>query len=319
MSLRDKLRNRLTGYAFGKYNLEKQIEEILIKDEEYISGIEIIFYDEIMLLLAGIGSVLSILFGLIVSPIFFVFLLPITVLVYLSLDVELVYLTSERLIIERRTILEKLLKTSNIKSISLDQVAVISYSRAPFQYPSLFLSGLGVITIIVSLIYDTFSTSFIILLLPISLYLAYFGFRLTKRSIEISVIGVQRPFGVGRTKGAPLVFLNDLQNTIFERVHHTFHEDEASQELHEYPLQYSGKVKELIKQIKKPVQQKILQFLDENVMSKNQIVEQLSTYSKVEIDEAMRQLREKRYIYYHRGMKKWCLDKRVVINELENS
>ena len=67
MSIRDKLRNRLTGYIFGKYVLEKQIEGTLIKEEEYISGIEIIFYDEIMLLLALFGSIMSIALGIIIT------------------------------------------------------------------------------------------------------------------------------------------------------------------------------------------------------------------------------------------------------------
>lgn len=317
MSIRDKLRSRLTGYIFGKYVLEKQIEGTLIKEEEYISGIEIIFYDEIMLLLALFGSITSIALGIIINTLFFLILIPITTLVYFSLEVELIYLTSERLIIERRTILEKLLKTSNIKSISLDQVAVISYSRAPFQYPSLFLSAVGFITIIYSIVTNTNVILISIVLLPISLYLTYFGSRLTKRSIEISVIGVLRPFGIGRTKGAPLWFLNDLQNMIFERVHHTLHDDEEGADLHEHPLKYSGRVKELLKLIKKPLQKKILQLLDENIMSKEQIVEQCAEYSKTEIDEAMRLLRQKRYIYYHRGMKKWCLDKSTVISDLE--
>ncbi|MCE7733638.1 MAG: hypothetical protein GPJ54_02090 [Candidatus Heimdallarchaeota archaeon] len=319
MTIRDKLRNRLTGYIFGKYVLEKQIEGTLIKGEEYISGIEIIFYDELMLLLALFGSIASLTLGIIIDPLFFLILIPITSLVYFSLEVELIYLTSERLIIERRTILEKLLKTSNIKSISLDQVAVISYSRAPFQYPSLFLSALGFVTIILSFVYDVNAILIVIVLLPISLYLAYFGSRLTKRSIEISVIGVLKPFGVGRTKGAPLWFLNDLQNMIFERVHHTLHDDEEGQDLHENPLKYSGRVKELLKLIKKPLQKKILQLLDENVMSKGQIVEQCAEYSKTEVDEAMRQLRAIRYIYYHRGIKKWCLDQSTVISDLEDS
>jgi hypothetical protein len=319
MSIRDKLRNRLTGYIFGKYVLEKQIEGALIKGEEYISGIEIIFYDELMLILALFGSITSIVLGTIIDPLFFLILIPITTLVYFSLEVELIYLTSERLIIERRTILEKLLKTSNIKSISLDQVAVISYSRAPFQYPSLFLSALGIITIILSIIYQVNVIPITIVLMPISLYLAYFGSRLTKRSIEISVIGVLKPFGVGRTKGAPLWFLNDLQNMIFERVHHTLHEDKEAQHVYENPLKYSGRVKELLKLIKKPLQKKILQLLDENIMSKKHIVEQCVAYSKTEIDEAMRLLRQKRYIYYHRGMKKWCLDKSSVIGDLEDS
>ncbi|OLS29114.1 MAG: hypothetical protein HeimC2_03090 [Candidatus Heimdallarchaeota archaeon LC_2] len=316
--MRKILRNKITGFVFGKYYHEKQIDEILIKDEEYISGIEIIFYSEIILILTIFSVIASIILAFTLTPLFLILLIPALILIYFSLDIELIYLTSERLIIERRTIVEKMLKTSNIKSISLDQIAVISYSRAPFQFASLFLSLLGIVTISYSIMYDNFELAAVFSLTPISLYLAYYGLRLTKRSIEISVIGVAKPFGVGRVKGAPVWFLNDLQNMIFERVHHTFHSEE-SYDIHEFPLEYSGRVRELVKQLTRAVQKKIIQLLDEKTLSKNEIIDLMPNYSKTEIDEGMRQLRVKKYIYYHRSIRKWCLDKMTLISDLENN
>ncbi len=318
MTFRISLRGKITGFVFGKYNLQNEVENTLIKDEDYISGIEIIFYDEILLLLGFLSSLFVLYISISINPIFLLILIPITIVIYFSLEVELTYLTNERLIIERRTILEKLLKTSNIKSISLDQVAVISYSRAPFQYPSLFFSAIGYVLIGYSILYDYNSVDISLVLLPISLYLSYFGFRLTKRSIEISVIGVQKPFGIGRVKGAPLWFLNDLQDMIFERVHHTFH-DEESYNIHENPLEYSGRLKDLVKNVNRPIQKKVLLLLDEKILSKKEIMDQLVKYSKREVDEALRQLRVMKYVFYHRSMKKWCLDKMSVIEDLETT
>ena len=99
--MRQRLRNKITGFVFGKYYLEKEIDEVLIKDEEYISGIEIIFYSEIVLILTLFSSIASIILAFSQTPLFLILLIPALILIYFSLDVELVYLTSERLIIER--------------------------------------------------------------------------------------------------------------------------------------------------------------------------------------------------------------------------
>lgn len=317
--MRLKIRNNITGAIFGKYNLDEQVTEYLVNDEEYISGLEIIEYNENLYLLSIIFAILSIGMSILYTPLFLLLILISLYLIFISTELELVYLTSERLIIEKRTFVEKILKTNNVKSISVDQIAVVSFARAPFQLPSIIIGSVIIASVTLDILFDIIglNTILAVFVLTLSLYLFWFGLRLAKRSIEISVIGVVESIGIGRKKGAPIWFLDELHQIIFERVHHTFHSgseaDSIDSSLQEFPLEYSGIVKELIKRINRPIQKKILQLLDESNLTKKVLESKLPKYSKVEIGEGMRQLRRKRYVFYNRSMNVWCLNREYII------
>ncbi|MCH8906099.1 MAG: hypothetical protein IH840_03335 [Candidatus Heimdallarchaeota archaeon] len=317
-NLRSNFRNKITGFIFGKYDLQEVGQRHLIKEEEYISGIEIISYDEVIYLLSLVGVIALVAFSISFSFLFLFLIFPILYVVYLATELELVMLTSERVIIERRSIVEKLLKTSNIQSISIDQIAVISHSRPPFQIPTIVLGIVGFSFSVYNMLVLTETgiiglLGFHITLLPFEVYLIYYGLRLNKRSIELAVIGVPDTIGIGRKKGAVLWFLDDLIQLIFERVHHIFHDiDEGSRVVQEFPLEYSGTVKRLIKEINRPVQRKILELLDQMDLPKKVVLEKIAGFSKQEIDEGMRQLRESKLLYYDRSKNMWCLNRDTI-------
>jgi hypothetical protein len=152
------------------------------------------------------------------------------------------------------------------------------------------------------------------------LYLVWFGLRLSKRSIELSIIGVTKPIGIGRRKGAPLWFLSDIQNTVFERIHHVFHEIDKGPitKLSEFPLQYTTRGRELIGTAKKELHRQILELLDQENKTKIEIVDTCKEYSKAEIDEAMRQLRKMKFIFYDRKQNKWCINRDQEVPELNS-
>lgn len=315
--IRVKLRNRITGFFFGKYDLENIVRDKLVQKEKYVSGVEIINYNEGMIASAVLLFVISIFAGAF-FPLLFI-LIPLSLyFIFLSLDLELVMLTDERIILEKRGFVEKLLRVNNEISLSLDQIAVISYGRAPFNRPALLTSFLGIISLTVySTLRDASKYVDLILIIPlfiILLYLGWWGFRLGKRSIELSIIGVLKSVGIGRNKGVPLWFLSDVQTRVFERIHHIFHEEKlkgVKADVQEFPLKYSGVAKHMINELHDPIHHHIIKFLDSENYTKKELNKHCTMCQSVDMDEAIRHLRRKKYIFFDKSKKLWKLNRDI--------
>lgn len=317
--IRIKLRNRITGFFFGKYDLKSIAREKLVQKEKYVSGVEIINYNEMMIASSVLLFIMSIVAGAFFPPLFI--LLPISLFfIFLSLDLELVMLTDERVILEKRGFVEKLLRVNNEISLSLDQIAVISYGRAPFNRPALLTSFLGILPLVIySTLRDASNNFDLMILIPlfiIFLYLGWWGLRLDKRSIELSIIGVLKNIGIGRNKGVPLWFLSDVQTRVFERIHHLFHEEKlkgVKADVQEYPLKYSGTAKHMINELHDPIHHHIIKFLDSENYTKKELNEHCTICQSIDMDEAIRHLRRKKFIYYDKSKKLWKLNRDIKV------
>ncbi len=298
--MRYKLRNKLTGIIFGKYDLKKIAKNKLVHDEKFVSGLEIIYYNEIMIFISIVIGLLSILFTF--KSLFAIIPLIISMyLIFLSLELELIFLTDERIIIEKRGILEKILNTQSELSLSLDQIAVLKYSRAPFHRQLLYISLIGLIInfIIISVISDLLLILFLSAISFVLFYMLWFGLRLNKRSIELSVIGINLPVGIGRSKGAPMSFLVDIQEMVFERIHHISHSDTDSgikYQVSEFPLQFSSKAKAIIEKLKDPFQQHLIKVIDQNNINIDGLYLHCHRFEKSVIDKTIQELKHKNLI-----------------------
>ena len=174
---------------------------------------------------------------------------------FLANELELVILTNERLLIEKRGVVEKLTRTEHLQIVNIDQISSISYSRAPVNYPTIIFSSVFIFLLLIPFFLGFTSVIpeinflvevIILIILAPFLYLFWWGLRLTKRSIVIQVIGLTKLVTIGEKKGAPIWFLKSFQEAVFERIHHTFHsqatgtdhkhiDEDSHLEITEYP------------------------------------------------------------------------------------
>ncbi len=303
------LRNRVTAFLFGKYNVNNIATELMIREEEFITSFENIYYDEVMLVSSVGIFLMGILLSVYLSPFFLLLLLPPFLLVYFALELEIVFLTNERLFIEKKGIIEKILRVRNIQTVSLEQIAILQYRRAPINYPgltfALVMLGLGILPPI--LVTNGLTILIAVPIVAVSLYLFWFSLRLSKRSIELNIIGVQNLMGIGRTKGAPMWFLKELQQLVFERIHH-YEKAEYSNNSHrvllEYPLMYPEWVKDLIQKQPQEVEREMVRMLFEESGDFNSLVERCREFTPNQIEQALRKLKTRGIIYFS-DKKKW--------------
>ena len=309
------LRNRITGFLFGKYNVEKLGKSKLIHEEKYLSGVEIINYNEILIIISALLLVLTVFLNFL-SPWYNLILIIAMLLIYFALDIELVMLTDERVIIEKRGVIEKITNIKNEVSLSLDQIAVFKYGRAPINIALLSFSLTSIISITVLMIVVELQVVFIILniiLLITLLMLLWYSLRLNKRSIELSVIGVKTKISIGRNKGVPYWFMTDTQKTVFERIHHTVHEGKHSglkSDISEFPLQFSSRAKDYISQLDNIISQHIIKFLDQGDKTLDEIDKFCPEFDLEDIMIKLRVMRMKRYIDYDDEKHIWKMIRR---------
>ena len=289
--MRAKLRNNLTGFFLGKYDVKEIAKETMIEREVYKTSFENIFYNEALIILSPVISIALIGLAIFYSPWIIFALLIVPPMIFFALELELVFLSDERVFIERKGILEKLLNTRNVRTVSLEQIAIIAYKRAPVNRPLLLFGLIG----ISGLIALTFFVELYLIIIAsitalIFLYIIWFSLRLTKRSIELSVIGSLRDVGLGRTKGAPVSFLADLQELVFERIHHYERhraDSKALLNIEEFPLRHQGKVKEMVKMAENELQKRIIAKIALENQDINKLVKTLKIYSKVAVEEEL--------------------------------
>ena len=249
------------------------------------------------------------IFAIIVSP----------VLLYLSTTAQIAHLTSERIIVQNFTIFEKITKIPREEIASIDNIAVIKHGRAPFNKGALTsgigLSLLNAIILVVQLVFFPRNLNkpvvlFIliigmIILISFSVGLIIFGLRFKKRSLELHVIGVNRPIVIGTRKGVPKWFVQKVQQSVFERTHHFSHLTEVERMIREFPLETSTILKETLARENKELHKKIIVILDREPSNKKELMKKLPEYSEIEIEEALRQLTMEGLIKFYGNSKKW--------------
>ena len=149
--------------------------------------------------------------------------------------------------------------------------------------------------------------------MPPFLYLVWFGLRLTKRSIELFVIGLPASIGIGRIKGAPVWFLIEVQNNITERIHHLHHGKVAGDvelDLQEYPLQYSSLVIDLVKEAGDNIAKVLIMQIDQEALDIQEIYNNLPQYTTDHIDDELSYLKNKTILIYNREKDQWELNRK---------
>ncbi|MFX0113790.1 MAG: hypothetical protein ACFFB3_04525 [Candidatus Hodarchaeota archaeon] len=322
-------RNRLTGFLFGFYNLDKEVKGLLNEDEQYISGYQIVQFNESYYILGIFYIIIATVLAVLYSLFFLLLLLVVPVFILFSYELELVFLTNDRLIIVKRRVLERLFRIQDETSIKLDQIVILSYSRAPLNRNALYACFLGVILIIAFVPADEILALpsylpilvFFLLFFPL-LYLFWQGLRLTKRSVELYIIGVPQPYGVGRTKGIPLWFVYDIQNLVLGFVHSSLQllTQKEKQLLNERDRYYEP-IKEIIHAFpdEEQVQKEMLLLLNEKRRSKKELMKKTPTYSKNEFDRHFKALRKKRMIFFDKTTKTWAINRTLMIGTLKPS
>ncbi|MFX0122394.1 MAG: hypothetical protein ACFFAE_02070 [Candidatus Hodarchaeota archaeon] len=304
----------------GRYNLETESKRLLHKEEQFVSGTEIVKYNESIYILTLL-FLLVILILTLFNSIFFLLVLVTPIFLLFSNELELYILTNDRIIVVRRAIFEKLLKIQNETSIALDQIVILSYSRAPLNRNALYIGGIGIIGIpLVIMNYEKIYLPeiikfiIIIVLTILTLYLIWIGLRLTRRSVELSLIGVPEQFGVGRSKGVPIWFVFDIQNLIFGKLRSSIpllvkKETQTQKD----KIEYYTSIQELVDSTPIELHKKILIELHKRSQTQKQVMTKLSSYSKSEINRSFSQLRKKRLIYFNRKTDTWAINKSLNI------
>ena len=327
------IRNRIAGLIFGRYELEKLAHNYMTKQETYIKGIEIIHWGEIIYLILIFLIILNIAVSFYIAPFLIVFsIIYVPILLLVATELELIMLTDERVLIEKRTLIEKITRTQQFQSISLDQIAMISYARAPPNILLVLLAGAGLIFSFLPYtvnVLDLIQIDIVIItVIPVLLflpflYLLWFGLRLTKRSIELSVIGLSQPIGIGRIKGAPVWFLTELQSLITERIHHIYHEDVKESvdkfdlEMKEFPLQFSSLVKDLVKEVGDSIAKALLMQLDRESLDIQEIYNSLPSYTTEHLDTELGYLKSRTIIVYNPEKDQWELNRNYLHEEIQ--
>ena len=125
-------RNRIIGFILGRYNLETESKRLLHKEEQFVSGTEVVKYNESIYILTLLFLFVILILTLF-NSIFLILILITPIILLLSNELEIYILTNDRIIVVRRAIFEKLLKIQNETSVALDQIVILSYSRAPLN------------------------------------------------------------------------------------------------------------------------------------------------------------------------------------------
>ncbi len=313
-------------FILGKSDLKEESRDILMENEELIATTEIVYYSEMfyalifVVLIANLGVIFFLIWtgNLIFIIIPLIVILFSILMLYYATEVQKIFLTNERLVINHLSLFEKILRVPRNESILLDQIAIIKYSRAPFNKGALTSGTIILISslILQLLLFQRISTHIFLLILSISfeslliafsIYLFTFGARLTKRALELYVIGITRPIVIGQFKGIPLWFVNELHKAVLERVHHTFHASKEILQLYEFPLESSSTLKTILENENKELHRKILFLLDKKNLDFDEIAKNLPDCTEERIRETLNELVDEELVEFNDTTKKWAV------------
>ncbi len=335
--IRQKFRLRMLALLVGVYNLNNEARKLLIHEEKLVSATEIIYFSESLYLAAFIILVMTIsviLLGIFNSTLFIPFIMITTLLallfigvVYSATRVEMIFLTSERVVIKYLSILEKILRVKRELSLSIDQISIISYGRAPFNRGALGLALLGTLTVSLMIfilangLIDSFLAQMTVIIISILvilvvLRLILFSLRLTRGVLELQTVGLTTPVQIGLDKGVPRSFIQEVHLAVLERVHHTLHhEDQEDIDIVEFPLESSKTLKNAFNQVKTSNEKKILKLLDQKPAQAEELCRNIPELSHEEIDEVLSILQEKNLIIYEVDEDVWKLSDITTIQD----
>lgn len=237
------------------------------------------------------------------------------IILLFSNELEMNILTNERIVIIKRTIFERFLRITNESSIALDDIVLIKYGRAPFNKNALYFSFTSFITIFAIIILEYFykidlliETPIIILLLVVTTYLFWIGLRLSKRSLELTIIGVSESIGIGRTKGVPLWFIYEIQTLIFDSLPSTINKI-SPEDYKKITDDILIPIQDLINATPFELHKKIISTINTKQIDISELYANLKEYPKNEINKAFKDLRKRKFIYFNRKTGKWILNR----------
>ena len=328
-SFRYNLRSKMLALTIGVYDLNEEAKKLLIHEEKLVSSAEIIYFFESLYIAAFLllfTLSLTIIIGILNPTLFLSFLVISAVLillllstVYFATRVEMIFLTSERVVVKHLSIIEKLLKVKRELSLSIDQISIISYGRAPFNRGVLGLAligtliGSGLLSILPQI--SEFSPIMQItirivgiLVILVCFRLILFGLRLSRGVLELQAVGLLTPVRIGLDKGVPRSFIQEVHLAVLERVHHTLHhEDRDRIEIIEFPLESSSLLKNALIQVETADEKTVLKFLDLKPSQAEELCRNIPELSHDQIDEVLSVLQEKNLILYEIDNDVWRL------------
>ncbi len=312
-----KLVNKFKQLVFGKYDLQTIFNKHKIRKEMLIASQDILYYSEIPITLAFLIVVATLFFSYAVNPIFLVALLISPVMMYFSISLEFVFLTDERIIVEKRTILDKVLSTRSITNIALDQISMIKSGRARPNYPLFYLSSISLIVsgITAILTSDTVVTLIGIYFGVLSLFVLIYSLRIYRRAVTLYVVGNKAPYEIGSRKGISVYWVKKLHETVFERIHHVEHIYSSSRDLYtetdEFPLELNQQLKDILGQLSQTVEKEIYKHLFFEPRTKKQLYDDLKDFDNHLIDYGLSHLSKEGLITYDRSKRVWTITGKV--------
>ena len=330
--VRHKIRAKLLSLTIGFYDLETEAKQLLIHEEKLVSSAEIIYFSEILYL----SGALSFLTAIILGSLGFLFQDLILVfgssaiilslftlgLIYSATRIELIFLTTERVVVKHLSIIEKFLRVRREESLTIDQISIISYGRAPWNRGAFIsaLTGFLFSLLLLFLLIEELSVdpfiqflvlSEIIIVIIVSISLLLFGLRLSRGILDLHAVGRKKPLRLGLHKGVPRKFIQEVHLAVLERLHHTQHGDLDTQE---FPLETSFLLKEAFKVTSDPNEREILLLLDRKPAQAEELCKSIPSMSHEEIDTVLSSLQSKRLIEYLVDEDKW----RILDNKKED-
>lgn len=309
----NRISRRLKIIFTGKYDLDEIFRNHKIHGETLVDSRDILYYSEVTITIGIFLTLTSVILGLMIHPSFLVFLIFSALIFYFSINLDFVFLTDERLLIERRTIIDRLLSTSSITNIALDQISIIETGRARPNFPLLFGSSfffmIGLITLF--LLESPLIQFFVAYFSFVLFLLAIFALRLYRRSVTLFVVGTQSPIEIAHRKGISLNWVQKLHDTLFERIHHVTHVYKSPNDLYtkssEFPLEMDPEFKNTIDSLSHSVEKEIIRVLYFQPCTKRQLYRQLPSFEHHLIDYALAHLSKENLIHYDRSKRVWTI------------
>ncbi len=308
---------KLKVVIFGKYDLKSIFEKHRIPGERLIAEQDILYYSEIPLFLALIIGIVSLFLSLLLDPIFLVGIPIIILITYFSISMEFVFLTDERILIERRYLLDKILSTRTIINIALDQISIVESGRAPPNWPVSFVTmGTLLLSVFSAMITSNVFTKLIWGYVGlISTFILIYSLRLFRRAVSLFVVGSRLPIVIGARKGISVYWVKKLHETLFERIHHVEHiyssHKELDTKINEFPLELPQNLKKVLVNLSQNVEKEIYKLLYFEPRTKKELYSELEDFDNHLIDNGLSHLSKEGMIVYDRSRRVWTITGKV--------
>lgn len=188
-----------------------EIDKKLIPDEVEIDHVEIKHFNEFQILF---GLIFTVVFTYLALTYYWILIYVVIlglVMLKTGFEIEEIYVTSNRLLIRRIGLLERIIKIPVDEEHIIEHIVTFKLGRAPVQ---IIIFSLGLLTGFVAIVsqLDPLINSIIVLT---AIALTLIGMRLGKRTITLFFAG-HHVVILGSRKGVPLHIYESLQKAIYK-------------------------------------------------------------------------------------------------------